>query len=144
MEIRISLKQLGKKHPVLQAQPFEIHYSQTSISLETLLILIIQSQVEAYNARKVDKEDQDTSHRPLEDYMTQLLATGKAGFGNVYNENKADLEKAQQEALQAYEDGMFAVFYGEEELSSLSQTIDLSKSETFTFLRLTFLAGSIW
>ena len=65
-------------------------------------------------------------------------------FGAIYNHNLPDLKKAQETAIQAFEDGMFAVFYGDDALETLKQTIDLEENKTLTFIRLTFLVGSYW
>ncbi|GEN76843.1 hypothetical protein [Chryseobacterium hagamense] len=144
MEIKVTVKQLGRKHPVLSEQHLEIDYDGNSISLEQLLKLIVQQQVGAFNAKSFETEDQDQIQAPLENYLNILTDTGKAGFGSIYNEKRADLEKARENAIQAFEDGMFAVFCGETRLENLKQIIDLSTQPVFTFIRLTFLAGSYW
>lgn len=144
MEIKVTVKQLGRKHPVLSEQHLEIDHHENSISLEQLLKRIVQQQVEAFNAKSFEKEDQDRTHTPLENYLNILTDTGKVGFGSIYNEKRADLQKAQENAVQAFEDGMFAVFCGETRLENLEQIIDLSMQPVFTLIRLTFLAGSYW
>ncbi|MCQ9634904.1 hypothetical protein MP477_08070 [Chryseobacterium sp. WG23] len=144
MEIKVTVKQLGKKRPVLSEQKIEISYKDSNITLEHLLQLIVQQQVEAFNAKSFELEDQDDTKIPRDNYLNILTDTGKAGFGSIYNLKKADVYKAQENAIQAFEDGMFAVFYNDEQLEGLSQTIDLSTPYTFTFIRLTFLAGSYW
>ncbi|WP_294284957.1 hypothetical protein [uncultured Chryseobacterium sp.] len=144
MEIKVTVKQLGKKHPVLSEQHLEIDHQGDSISLEQLLKLIVQQQVESFNTKSFETEDQDHTQTPLENYLNILTDTGKAGFGSIYNEKRADLQKAQENAIQAFEDGMFAVFCGEIQLENLTQIIDLSIQPVFTFIRLTFLAGSYW
>lgn len=144
MEIKVTVKQLGKKHPVLSEQKLEIMYDDSRISLDDLLQLIVQQQVEAFNAQSFELEDTDYTKIPSENYLNILTDTGKTGFGSIYNEKKANLQKAQENAIQAFEDGMFAVFYNDEQLENLSETIDLSLEHTFTFIRLTFLAGSYW
>ncbi|MCT2562360.1 hypothetical protein [Chryseobacterium herbae] len=144
MEIKVTVKQLGRKHPVLSEQKLEIGYDDSKISLENLLQLIVQQQVEAFNAQPFELEDTDYTKIPSENYLNILTDTGKAGFRSIYNEKKANLQKAQENATQAFEDGMFAVFYNDEQLENLSETIDLSLQHTFTFIRLTFLAGSYW
>ncbi|MCQ9641766.1 hypothetical protein MP478_20485 [Chryseobacterium sp. WG14] len=144
MEIKVTVKQLGKKHPVLSEQKIEISYKDSNITLEHLLQLIVQQQVEAFNAKSFELEDQDDTKIPRDNYLNILTDTGKAGFGSIYNLKKADVYKAQENAIQAFEDGMFAVFYNDKQLEDLSQTIDLSTPYTFTFIRLTFLAGSYW
>ncbi|WP_053082730.1 hypothetical protein [Chryseobacterium angstadtii] len=144
MEIKVTVKQLGRKHPILSEQKIEIEYHHPEITLENLLKLIVQQQVESFNSKSFEQEDVDNTKAPAENYLNILTDTGKAGFGSIYNEKKADVQKAQENAVQAFEDGMFAVFYNEEQLESLSQTIDLSTQHTFAFIRLTFLAGSYW
>ncbi|MCS3530660.1 hypothetical protein [Chryseobacterium sp. JUb7] len=144
MEIKVSVKQLGRKHPVLSEQILDIAHYENNISLENLLKQIVQQQVETFNAKSFELEDEDVSKIPQENYLNILTDTGKAGFGSIYNEKRADLEKAQENALQAFKDGMFTVFYDDEQLENLTQIIDLNSQHTFTFIRLTFLAGSYW
>lgn len=144
MEIKVTVKQLGKKHPVLSEQKIEIAYEDITITLENLLKLIVRQQVEAFNAQSFELEDQDYTKIPVENYLNILTDTGKVGFGSIYNEKKANIQKAQENAILAFEDGMFAVFYNDEQLENLTQTIDLSLQHTFAFIRLTFLAGSYW
>lgn len=144
MEIKVIIKQLGKKHPVLAEQKLEIEYSANNIALEKLLKLIVQQQVTAFNAKSFELEDEDYAKIPEDHYLNILTDTGKVGFGSIYNQKKADLEKAQENVIQAFEDGLFAVFYNDEQLENLTQTIDLSQKHTFTFIRLAFLAGSYW
>ena len=144
MEIKVTVKQLGRKHPVLSEQKLDIAHNENTISLKNLLQLIVQQQVETFNAKSFELEDEDYTKIPQENYLNILTDTGKVGFGSIYNEKKANLEKAQENAIQAFEDGMFAVFYNDEQLENLEQTIDLSSNYSFTFIRLTFLAGSYW
>ncbi|KFF25148.1 hypothetical protein [Chryseobacterium vrystaatense] len=144
MEIKVTVKQLGKKHPVLSEKKIEIAYEDITITLENLLKLIVRQQVEAFNAQSFELEDQDYTKIPVENYLNILTDTGKVGFGSIYNEKKANIQKAQENAILAFEDGMFVVFYNDEQLENLTQTIDLSLQHTFAFIRLTFLAGSYW
>ncbi|OCA70906.1 hypothetical protein BBI01_13340 [Chryseobacterium artocarpi] len=144
MEIKVTVKQLGKKHPVLSEQKIDIAYDDSNISLKNLLKLIVQQQVEAFNAKSFELEDEDYTKIPTDNYLNILTDTGKVGFGSIYNLKKADVQKAQENAIQAFEDGMFAVFYNDEQFEDLTQTINLDLQHTFTFIRLTFLAGSYW
>jgi len=144
MEIKVTVKQLGRKHPVLAEQSIEIAHHENHISLEHLLQLVVQQQVTAFNAKSFELEDEDLSKIPQENYLNILTDTGKAGFGSIYNQKRADLQKAQENAIQAFEDGIFAVFYNDEPIESLTQIIDLNLQYTFTFIRLTFLSGRYW
>lgn len=144
MEIKVTVKQLGRKYPLLSEQRIEIAFTDTKILLRELLKSIVQQQVEAFNEKSFELEDEDYAKIPQEDYLNILTDTGKAGFESIYNQKKADLEKAQKNAIQAFEDGMFVIFYNDEQLENLTQTIDLSLQHSFIFIRLTFLAGSYW
>lgn len=143
-EIIVTVKQLGKKHPLLKEKKININYSGEQISLLELLEQLVTQQIEEYNSKTVEKEDEDSVKLPQDMYLPILTDTGKVGFGSIYNEKKADLQKAQETAIQAFEDGMYAVFYGDDQLENLTDHIKLSESKPFTFIRLTFLAGSYW
>ncbi|MBQ0152723.1 MAG: hypothetical protein KBS61_07520 [Chryseobacterium sp.] len=144
MEIKVVVKQLGKKHPILSEQKIEIEYQDSNITLEHLLKAIVKQQVETFNAKSFELEDEDLIKLPIDNYLNILTDTGKIGFGSIYNQKKADLQKAQENAILAFEDGLFAVFCNQEQIKHLADTIDLSLDPTFTFIRLTFLAGSYW
>lgn len=144
MDIKVTVKQLGRKHPVLSEQKIEIDYEDSVISLENLLKLVVHQQVAEFNAQSFELEDEDYTKIPPDNYLNILTDTGKVGFGSIYNLKKADVQKAQDNAIQAFEDGMFAVFYNDEQLENLDQSIDLSLRHPFTFIRLAFLAGSYW
>ncbi|PXY42736.1 hypothetical protein DMB65_01565 [Flavobacterium cheongpyeongense] len=144
MNISISVKQLGKKHPLLQEKSIALAIENPVITTQKLIESIVDHQVQLFHASSFEFEDQDKIHLPKENYLPLLTDTGKAGFGALYNHNKVDLAKAQETALQAFEDGMYAIFYGDDQLETLHQEIDLEENKPLTFIRLTFLAGSYW
>lgn len=144
MNLTISVKQLGKKHPILQEKSIEIAASKAVISVNLLLHLVVEQQVNQFMASSFEIDDEDKTHLPKENYLPILIDTGKVSFGALYNQSKPDLARAQETAIQAFEDGMYAIFYGDDELLKLNQEIDLSENKTVTFIRLTFLAGSYW
>jgi hypothetical protein len=144
VNIRVTVKQLGKKQALLTEKIITIDYDQPIISLEHLIVAIVNEQVAAYNNKPIDKDDTDSTHLPLKNYIDILTETGKAGFGNIYHEAKADSIKARENALVCFQDGVFVMFQGDDQLIDLAQEIDLNLDLPFTFIRLTFLAGSIW
>ncbi|WP_276381673.1 hypothetical protein [Flavobacterium sp. H4147] len=144
MNISISIKQLGKKHPLLQEKNISLDNTTSIITVRTFLELIVKNQVELFESSSFEFEDEDKIHLPKENYLPILTDNGKVGFGALYNHNQVDLAKAQENAIQAFEDGLYAVFYGEDQLETLNEEIDLSKNNSITFIRLTFLAGSYW
>lgn len=144
MNITISVKQLGRKHPILQDKSMELATQNSIITTRTLIELVVDYQVRLFNSSSFEFEDEDKIHLPKEKYLPILTDTGKIGFGALYNHNTINLSVAQRNAVLAFEDGLYAIFYGDDELKELSQSIDLSMNKTLTFIRLTFLAGSYW
>lgn len=144
MNLTISVKQLGKKHPILQDNVIVLATTSTVITLKQLLELVVAQQVDYFSKSSFEVDDEDKTHLPNDHYLPILLDSGKMSFGAIYNHNLPDLRKAQETAIQAFEDGMFAVFFGDDALETLEQTIDLEENKTLTFIRLTFLAGSYW
>jgi len=145
MKVRINAKQLGKKHPVLQETIIDIKTQNSILTVTDLINLIIEQQISRFtNASSFEYDDQDKTHKPEINYLNVLTETGKAGFGAIYNTNLPDKTQAQEMALEAFTDGVYAVFYGADQLERLEQTIDLSENKLITFIRLTFLAGSYW
>ena len=144
MNLTISVKQLGKKHPILNESILDLDFPTSIVTVRVLIELIVEHQVNLFNASSFEWDDEDRIHLPKENYLPLLTDTGKVGFGALYNHNKITLLTAQQNAILAFEDGLFAVFYGDDELSHLDLSVDLSLHKTLTFIRLTFLAGSHW
>jgi hypothetical protein len=144
MKLTLSVKQLGKKHPLLMENIIDLDISKNQVNLHELIEAVVTNQVEKFKNASFEWEDQDTIHLPKENYLPLLTDTGKVGFGALYNHNTIDLQKAKETALLAYQDGLFVVFYGDDEIKSLSEMIDLSQNKELIFIRLTFLAGSYW
>ncbi len=73
-----------------------------------------------------------------------MARSGKISFGEVRGEGRADPAKAADTAVQSFEDGIFRVFLGEDELTELDAPVDLAGGGALTFVRLTMLAGRMW
>lgn len=144
MKINIAVKQLGKKHPLIAPTEVEIEEMEPPHTLRKLVEAIVQQQVEQYNQKNIENDEEGTVQRPLNNYLSILTDTGKAGFNSIYNQNKANLAEAQSAAIQAFEDGLFSVFLNDEELRHLDEEILLAPDSILIFIRLTFLAGSFW
>ena len=139
MKVYIKLKSTAKRRPVLQPTSYTL---QDGIaSLRQLIESIVRQEVETYNSRGL--ENMLIPFLPEEE-ITAKSATGKVGFGRLYSDKKADLDKAVQTAIQGFEDGLFRVLIGEDEVHILDAPLNLSEGEILTFIRLTFLAGRLW
>jgi hypothetical protein len=141
MKINYSIKVLGKKRPIISKETLEIEDIGPSVRLKDLIAAIVRKQVGTYNA----KEPEISVVRfLLPDQIEELSPSGKLGFKTIYNENKADMDVSVQTALQAYEDGIYCVFMDDMQIEKLDDIIIIQPESTFSFVRLCFLAGSIW
>lgn len=141
MHIHITVKQLGKKHALLKSQPITLAGIESSSSLKDFLLAVVAQQVAAYNQKREEKK---VLLFLTEDNINEQKTTGKIGFGDIYNDNLANLEKAQQRMLEAYTDGLFVVFSDDNQLENLDQNISITTKNEFTFIRLAFLSGSYY
>lgn len=140
MKFTIIAKQAGRRHPIVETEPIGFEGIGAAVVLCDLLTAIVRQQVSEFNSRRGSPLLPILSSKAIDD----RAATGKIGFGAIYNENRADADKAVETALQAFEDGMFAVFIDDVEMTSLDQIVQVTDGTVLTFVRLTFLAGSYW
>jgi len=141
MKIIVKVKQSGRKHALIENREIEIENIGKNPLLSDLIKAIVRQQVEEFNAKPFEKNLLPFLSK---DEIAQKADGGKVGFGSVYNEQKAAADKAQEIALLAFEDGIFSVFAGDEEIKKLNEKIEIKGDTVFTFIRLTFLAGSYW
>lgn len=133
------MKLAGKRKAVLNKVLYEL--GEGISTLEELLTAFVKAEVEKYNQKETDCQ--------VIAYLTnqeieEQASVGKVGFGRIYSEKKANLEKAVQNAIQCFEDGLVRIFQGDVELTQLKQTVLVKEGDCFTFIRLTFLAGRLW
>lgn len=129
MKLKISVKQAGKKHPLIDSKVIEITDIGFTPTVNDLINAVVAQQVHEYN------------NKTAENNLLPFLSEGKIGFGSIYNENKAVPADAQQTAVQAFEDGMFVLFVDDEEYTKTTAIVPLTNDSIVTFIRLTFLAG---
>lgn len=139
MQIKVNIKQLGKKRDKISAVPF--YLESTPKTVRELILLSVKTTVGEYN-RRFEKGENIS---PLsEQEIADMSEIGKIAFGINYGNKAADEEKAVSDAIQGYEDGLFRIFIGDMETGSLDSEINLSEGDSVTFIRLTMLAGRMW
>lgn len=106
-------------------------------TVRELLLDLTELGVKDYNERK--DEGQLLPFLTREEISSQALR-GKVAFGGHGGE-RADPEKAAENTIQSFEDGIYRVFAGEEELTGLDDEIPWTEDMVFTFIRLTMLSG---
>lgn len=140
MKIFVNLKQIGKKKNSIDKKEYEIKDDIQNI--EDLIKAFVRIEVEEFNKR--------ADNLKLIDFLTNEQISdnsevGKISFNEDYNTKKQDLNKAIENALLSYQDGIYCIFLNEERLTdSLKQEICLKDEDSLTFVRLTMLAGRMW
>ena len=139
MQIYINMKTAGSRKPALAKTPYEIPDSVSSV--KELLESLVKIEVERYNQKNEDDI--------LIKYLTQAqieeqASTGKVSYGRVYSDKRANPEKAAENALQCYQDGLVRIFQNERELEHLEEKVHFEPGDEITLIRLTFLAGRMW
>jgi len=79
-----------------------------------------------------------------QDELEQKAAGGKIDFGFLKNDKKTSEKKAVETALQAFEDGIVAVFVDGTRYENTADALRLTGNETVTFVKLTMLTGRLW
>lgn len=139
MKVYVSVKQVGKRKDYITKK--ELVLEIAPLNLRELIKEIVRINVTEYNNKTAE---------PLimqylsPDEIESQAKTGKVGFGERRNHKQADLIKAIETAILAFEDGIYRVFIGESEVSSLDEPLALKEGDLLTFIRLTMLAGRMW
>lgn len=139
MDIYVRVKAIGKRKDILAPTPYAI--PDGICSLRQLLTAVVQKEVAQYNSKETEAQ--------LIPFLTQQeldnqAKIGKVSFGTIYSDKKADPGKAVTNAIGCWEDGLVRVFMNEEELTDLDAPLTIEAQSVLTFIRLTFLAGSMW
>ena len=139
MVVYIKVKSIGKRRPVLDNVPYTV--PDNISTLRELITAIVGQEVETYNSRGL--ENMLVPFLSEEEIAAQSTV-GNVGFGRLYSDKKADLDKAVATALQGFEDGLFKVLVNDAEAAELDAPLAVNENDVLTFIRLTFLAGRLW
>ena len=139
MKIYISIKQAGKRKDYITKK--ELVLSKVPPTLRELISEIVQTNAVEYNSKA--GEPWIMNYLSSEEIENQV-ETSKVGFGDRQNNQQADVTKAIITALLAFQDGLYRVFIGDNEVSELDGMLSLKEGDVLTFIRFTMLAGSMW
>ena len=139
MDIYVRVKAIGKRKDILAPTPYTI--PDGICSLRQLLTAVVQEEVAQYNNKETEAQ--------LIPFLTQQelddqAKIGKVSFGTLYSDKKADPDNSVANAIRCWEAGLVRVFMDEEELTDLDAPLKMAAESVLTFIRLTFLTGSIW
>ena len=139
MQVLVNMKKLGKRKNSITKVPYELE--NKPLTVRELIMETVSVCVRNYNER-MENQELLTALSLAE--MEDQAESGKIGFGVNYGDKKADLQEAQEKALQCFEDGIFRIYLGTEELKKPEDLISLEEDSELTFIRLTMLSGSMW
>ncbi len=162
MNIKVNLKRLGKRRAEVETRNYEI--SGVPATVTELILAVTEAGVGEYNRRLTESQEPSgteqgiaaSGNRNPEGEKRQLLTwltreeiedraqAGKVAFGINYGGREANLAKAQANALQSFEDGIYRIFLDDRPLEELEERIQITEDSVFTFVRLTMLAGRMW
>ena len=152
MQIRINVKGASRKKAAIIQMTCD--YPDRQMTVEEFLEETVRQNVREYNARKDAAEilrlfsNEGGKNRPLneqfEEHIQNSAASGKVAYGDPMDSRKADEEKAVENALQCFDDGMVALFADGVRYTEREEKIALKELSEVTFIRLTFLAGRMW
>ncbi len=137
MRIYIRMKSAGKRKDVLAPTPYTI--PDDIGNLRQLLTAIAELEVDKYNRKSTEAMIFLTAGQ-----LDDQAAAGKVSFGTVFSDQKADKQKAVENAIQCWQDGLVRVFMHDTELTELDTPLSIPEDTEFIFFRLTFLAGRMW
>lgn len=139
MVILVNIKQLGKRKSKINQEKFYIEKKPGTV--EELIRECVITCVKEYN----NCFDNGDNPRLLsQQYIDDMSEIGKIAFGINYGDKKADKDKAIEDALLAYEDGLFRIFIGQEEVGAKDSKVSIEEGAEVTFIRMVMLAGRMW
>ena len=136
-ELEIQLKRLGKKKILRQ----KVKLTGNIKTLEDLITQLVTHNVNSFN-KEIDTNKILSFLSPNE--IQNQSITGKISFGEIENKTKANINSSIENALQAFEDGIFVVFIDDDEVKTLKEPLSIKVSSSITFIRMTFLTGTYW
>ncbi len=155
MKIKVNVKSLGKKRASVETAEYEIMSRPQTV--RELICSVVEAEVAAYNRRYEEAHSRENLQTDGEGNkepgilgwltkreMENQAQSGKIGLRVNYGEKKADLTKAQDNALQSFEDGIYRIFLDGQPLEELDGRIRIMEESEFTFVRLVMLAGRMW
>ena len=142
MEIKVNIKHMGKRKQEVAPVTYKLPLGTNGFfTVRELITELTKSGVKTYNEKLEQPELLKCLTREKIDDKAQ---SGKISFGAVYGERRADLTHAVDNAIQCFEDGIYRIFLNDKPLEALEETLSVTEQDTFTFVRLTMLAGRLW
>lgn len=139
MNIQVNLKQITKRRNSILPKTYPIH--GTPATVRDLILAVTDAGVTEYNQNMAQS---DLLTCLTKSQIEDQAQAGKVSFGINYGEKQADPQKARENAIQCFEDGIYRIFMDDRPLEHLDDPIEVTEENIFTFVRLTMLTGRMW
>ena len=139
MEIQVNVKHMTKRRKAVLPKTYSI--PRTPSTVRDLILAVTDAGVAEYNANMANT---DLLTCLTKEEIDDQAQAGKVSFGVNYGEKQADPQKARDNAIQCFEDGIYRIFLVDRPLERLDEEIGEAGKGTFTFVRLTMLSGRLW
>lgn len=140
MKLKVEVKQLGARGKKVAPVPFEIEGVPGTAG--ELIAATAKKCAEEYNERVRRGE---TVQSPLsERQINDMAGIGRITFGICNGDKEQDIQKAVDNALLAFRDGLFCMFINGTQVTEADRAIELQEDDVLTFIRLTMLTGRMW
>ncbi len=130
MIIKVLLKSISKTRGV---EYLDYNVLDNIVTLKDLILNLCDIEIKKY-------ENKEFKVLSQEDINT-MVNTGKISFGFKYREDVIDRQKAYENALLSFEDGLYRVFINDKEIRELNAKINLKQNDTLALIRLTMMTG---
>ncbi len=102
-------------------------------SLEELIVNLCDIEIDKYENKEFKVLSQED--------INNMVNNGKVSFGFKYRDDVIDREKAYENALLSFKDGLYRVFINDEEVTELESDIELKDGDTLALIRLVMMTG---
>ncbi|WP_025124744.1 hypothetical protein [Myroides odoratimimus] len=140
-QVNIQIKQLNRLSAEVEGLTIAIVVSTDAITVREFLGAVVTQQVEQH-IQKFKQRNTIEQLTITQEALDNILFTSKLRFTSPEKYRDIDIAEEVQRVIQAYEDQLFLLFYGERELLSLEEVIVLNDTDTFVFIPLNFLKAS--
>ncbi|MDM1453733.1 hypothetical protein HX045_08070 [Myroides odoratimimus] len=139
--VNIQIKQLNRLSAEVEGLTIAIVVSTDAITVREFLGAVVTQQVEQH-IQKFKQRSTVEQLTATQEALDNILFTSKLRFTSPEKYRDIDIAEEVQRVIQAYEDQLFLLFYGERELLFLEEVIVLNDTDAFVFIPLNFLKAS--
>ncbi|APA94043.1 MULTISPECIES: hypothetical protein [Myroides] len=140
-QVNIQIKQLNRLSAEVEGLTIAIVVSTAEVTVREFLGAVVTQQVEQH-IQKFKQRNTIEQLTITQEALDHILFTSKLRFTSPEKYRDINIAEEVQRVIQAYEDQLFLLFYGERELLSLEEAIVLNDADAFVFIPLNFLKAS--